>query len=113
VFIDRHAPWALRTKDPERAAAVLNTACNWIALLARWMGPFLPNKAQELWAMVGGAGSIHAQPWPGLPVAGRWRPLPAGTPFGRIEGPFPKVADETIALEQQALRAADTTPARS
>src|SRR6185295_2748435 len=30
VFIDRHAPWALRTKDPRRAAAVLNTACNWI-----------------------------------------------------------------------------------
>jgi methionyl-tRNA synthetase len=48
VFIDRHAPWALRTKDPERTAAVLNTACNWIALLARWGGQVGDAQAHHL-----------------------------------------------------------------
>ncbi len=111
VFIDRHAPWALRTKDPARAAAVLNTACNWLALLARWMGPFMPTKAQELWRMLGGAGSIHAQPWPGVPSAGAWRRLAAGTPFGAIEGPVPKIPDEAIAAEIALLRGDEPHPA--
>jgi methionyl-tRNA synthetase len=105
VFIDRHAPWALRAKDPVRAAAVLNTACNWIALLARWMTPFMPRKAQELWSMLGGPGRVDAQPWPGLPRAGSWRSIPAGTPFGEIAGPFRKVTDEEVAAELAALRA--------
>jgi methionyl-tRNA synthetase len=104
VFIDRHAPWALRTKDPERTAAVLNTACNWIALLARWMGPFLPKKAQELWSMTGAAGDVHAAPWPGLPRAGNWRVLAPGTPFGTIAGPFRKVSDEEVQAELARLR---------
>jgi methionyl-tRNA synthetase len=105
VFIDRHAPWALRAKDPVRAAAVLHTACNWIALLARWMTPFMPRKAQELWTMVGGPGRVEEQPWPGLPRAGAWRTIPAGTPFGEINGPFRKITDEEVAAELEALRA--------
>ncbi len=103
VFIDRHAPWALRAKDPERTAAVLNTACNWIALLARWMAPFLPKKAQQIWSMVGGADSVHAQPWPGLPAAGRWRTLAVGTPFGSIAGLLRMITEERIQAELAGL----------
>jgi len=112
VFIDRHAPWSLRTKDPVRTAAVLNTVCNWIALLARWMSPFLPQKSRELWAMLGAEGPLEAQPWPGRPEAGRWRRLAPGTPFGDIAGPFPKVSDEAVQAEIQALheRAGVTSP---
>jgi methionyl-tRNA synthetase len=113
VFIDRHAPWGLRTQDPARAAAVLNTACNWLALLARWMSPFLPKKAQELWLMVGGNGSIEAQRWPGVPVPAHWRLLAPGTTFGTIAGPFPKISDEAIEAERQALHASSTPPAAS
>lgn len=113
VFIDRQAPWSLRTKDPARAAAVLNTACNWLALLARWMGPFMPTKAEELWHMLGGTGSIHAQPWPGVPSAGGWRRLAAGTPFGTIEGPIPKIPDEAIAAEIASLRGSEPHPTAS
>jgi methionyl-tRNA synthetase len=104
VFIDRHAPWGLRAKDPVRTAAILNTACNWIALLAGWMGPFAPRKAQEIWAMLGGSGPNSARPWPGLPRAGSWRPLVAGTPFGTITGPFPKITDEQVEAELASLR---------
>jgi len=103
VFIDRHAPWSLRTKDPARAAAVLNTACNWLALLAHWMAPFMPRKAQQLWSMVGGVGEVAARRWPAAPTAGSWRLLAPGTPFGEIEGPFPKIPDEVIAGEIRAL----------
>jgi methionyl-tRNA synthetase len=104
VFIDRHAPWALRTSDPARAASVLHVACQWIAWLARTMVPFMPRKAQDLWAMAGGAGAVTALAWPGRPSPGAWRALAAGAPLGRIEAPFPKVPDERIQEELDALR---------
>jgi methionyl-tRNA synthetase len=100
VFIDRHAPWGLRTKDPARAAAILNTACNWVALLAQWMAPFAPVKADSIWRMTGATGTARDHRWPGVPQAGKWRILPPGTPFGPIEGPFPKLPDEVIAAER-------------
>jgi methionyl-tRNA synthetase len=103
VFVDRHAPWALRAKDPARAASVLNTACNWIALLARWMAPFMPRKAQALYAMTGGRGPVASAGWPGLPHAGSWRALAPGAPFGVIEAPFQKIGDEDVQAELRAL----------
>ncbi len=103
VFIDRHAPWALRTKDPERAASVLHQACQWIAHLARTMVPFMPRKAEAIWAMVGGAGSAAALPWPGTPRSSRWHSLPAGARLGAIEAPFAKLADEVVQAEIAAL----------
>jgi len=105
VFIDREAPWALRKSDPERSAAVLNTAIQWLAWMARWMTPFMPERAQTIWAMIGGAGSVADQPWPGLPGAGAWRHLEAGTPLGEISGPFTKLTDEEIQAEIEALQA--------
>ena len=105
VFIDRLAPWALRKTDPERAASVLNTACEWIAWLASWMDPFLPQKAAELWAMVGAPGTPSERPWPGTPRAGSWRMGLGGRALGTITGPFPKLDDEVIAEEVERLRA--------
>jgi methionyl-tRNA synthetase len=104
VFVDRLAPWALRKTDPERSASVLNTACQWIAWIARWMVPFMPDKAELLWSMVGGSGRAAEQGWPGLPQAGSWRVLEGGTPLGTIEGPFQKLTDEEIQGEIDALR---------
>jgi methionyl-tRNA synthetase len=109
VFIDRHAPWALRATDPARTAAILNTACNWLALVARWMSPFLPRKAEELWTAAGGTGSVESTPWPEAPRAGAWRRLTPGAPFGAITAPFPRITDEQIAEDQLAL--AGTRPA--
>ena len=42
VFVDRLAPWSLRKTDPERCASVLNTCCEYLAWVARWMAPFMP-----------------------------------------------------------------------
>ncbi|MEW6071901.1 MAG: methionine--tRNA ligase [Planctomycetota bacterium] len=92
VFVDRLAPWALRRSDPARAASVLNTACEWISWLARWMAPFMPGKAQAIWEMLGGAGAVSACRWPGTPRRGGWRSL-GEQPLGTVEPPFAKLPE--------------------
>ncbi|MAB81048.1 MAG: methionine--tRNA ligase [Planctomycetes bacterium] len=104
VFIDRHAPWALRKEDPARAASVLNTACEWILWIARWMPPFMPHKAQTLWSMLGQEGAVSDLGWPGIPEKETWRTLKGGTPLGTVEALFQKLTDDEIAAEIQALQ---------
>ncbi len=104
-FIDQTAPWGLRKTDLERCASVLRTASEWIALIARWMVPFMPHKAQQLWQMVGGRGEVAAAGWPGVPQAGAWRCLEDG-PLGEIEGLFPKIEDAVIEAERERLKTA-------
>ena len=99
VFLDRTAPWALRKTDPERAGAVLATACEWIGWTARWMVPFMPGKASRLWSMVGGEGAVTDRPWPGVPVAATWRQLAPERPLGEVAGLFDKLDDERIEAE--------------
>jgi methionyl-tRNA synthetase len=109
VFVDRTAPWALRKTDPARAASVLNTAWEWLGLLARWMAPFLPGKAQAWWAMLGQEGAVADAGWPATPTPASpssisaWRTLDASRPLGAVEGLFPKLDDDTIAAEIAAL----------
>jgi methionyl-tRNA synthetase len=105
VFVDRMAPWTLRKTDPLLAESVLNTGCEWLAWLARWMAPFMPKKAQTLWTMLGQPGDVAAQPWPGIPQAGTWRILPAEQKLGTVIGLFTKIDDATIAAELEALKA--------
>ena len=105
VFVDRLAPWALRKTDPERAQSVLNTCCEWISWIARWMVPFMPGKAQALWVMLGQDGLVADQAWPGVPAADSWRSLPAGQALGEVAGLFAKLDDETVAAEIAALEA--------
>ncbi len=105
VYIDREAPWALRKSDPERAGAVLFGACQWIAWIARWMVPFMPTRAQEIWEMLGGSGPVAAATTDGVPTAANWRLLPAGTALGAITSPFEKLEDATIQAEVAALEA--------
>jgi methionyl-tRNA synthetase len=84
---------------------VLNTAWEWLGLLARWMAPFVPGKAQALWEMLGRAGAVADAGWPALPVAGAWRTESAAGPLGAIDGLFAKLDDETVAREIAALEA--------
>jgi len=103
VFVDRTAPWKENRNDPQRAGSILNTCCEWIALLSRWMVPFMPQKAQALWQMLGQEGRAADQAWPGAPAAGNWRSLSTGRPLGEVRGLFSKLADETIRAEIDAL----------
>lgn len=103
VFVDRLAPWALRKTDPVRAAAVLTTLCDWLALLSRWMVPFMPGKAQAIWEMLGQSGQVAESDWPEMPVAGQWRCLTRGQELGEVEGLFARIDDDTVASEIAAL----------
>jgi len=111
VFVDRTAPWALKKTDPVLAASTLNTACEWLSWLARWMAPMMPNKAQDLWRMLGQEGLVADQRWPGIPVAGAWRSLRGGTKLGEVSGLFPKIDDALIAAEVEALERRAEAPA--
>ena len=54
-------------------------------------------------AMLGQAGEVSAQPWPGIPAASSWRSLPAGQKLGTVEGIFARIDDATVAAEIEAL----------
>lgn len=109
VFVDRLAPWTLRKTDVALCESVLNTCCQWLAWLARWMAPFLPNKAQSLWAMLGQPGRVRDQRWPGIPSAGSWRLLPAGQRLGEVSGLFAKIEDADVQREIARLGSAPAT----
>jgi methionyl-tRNA synthetase len=91
VFVDRMAPWTLRKTDDERAQSVLNTCCQYLVWLARWMAPFMPGKAQRVWEMLGQPGRVSDQRWKSLPQPRSWRELPAGQKLGTVEGLFAKI----------------------
>jgi len=103
VFVDRMAPWTLKKTDPELAGSVLATCCEWISWVARWSAPFMPEKAQALWAMLGHDSEVRDQPCPGVPRPGAWRGLEAGRPLGEVRGLFAKIDDATVAAEIAAL----------
>jgi len=105
VFVDRLAPWTLVKTDARKAASALNTLCEWIAHVARWMAPFMPRKAQELWEMLGQEGSVARAGWPAPPRRGAWRGLSAGQPLGAVTGLFARIDDATVAREVEALEA--------
>lgn len=105
VFIDRLAPWSLKKTDPALCGSVLNLCCEWLAWVSRWSLPFMPNKAQQLWEMLGNPGRADALPWCGVPQPGNWRRSMAGQPLGEVRGLFPKLDDAAIAAEIAALEA--------
>ncbi len=109
VFVDRSAPWGLRKTDPERAASVLNTCCEYLAWIARWMAPFMPGKAQALWAMLGRPGTVAEQDAPGVPQAGAWRADLGGSKLRAVDGLFAKIEDDRIAAEIELLRAGQSS----
>jgi len=104
VFLDRTAPWSLRATQPERCQSVINTAAEWIALLARWCAPIMPGKAQALWTMVGRSGAVAESGWPALPTPGAWRTARGGSAIGEITTPFQKLDDARIAAEVESLQ---------
>ena len=67
-FVQSSAPWTL-AKDPARRPeleAVLGALVRSLARQAVCIAPFMPNKAQELWAQLGAPGTVNAQRYDGL-----------------------------------------------
>ena len=69
-YVDRRAPWK-QAKDVTQAAALDETLGALIRQLARiavLIEPFMPAKAADLWAQLGGPGAVGAQRYAGLDV---------------------------------------------
>jgi methionyl-tRNA synthetase len=103
VFVDRMAPWKANKTDPLLAASILNTSCEWIAWLARWMVPFMPGKAQAIWEMLGGEGRVAESGSPGTPAADTWRGLRTGQGLGEVCALFGKLDDAIVTEELEFL----------
>jgi methionyl-tRNA synthetase len=86
-FVDRQAPWKL-AKDPANDAELDRT----LGALARelmqhcvYLAPFMPNKCEALWSMLGGPGSVHDVTLDSLASLD-----PAGWKVNKSEPLFPK-----------------------
>jgi methionyl-tRNA synthetase len=76
-YVDRQAPWKL-ARDPAQRAELETTLASLIRQLARQavlVTPFMPNKAQELWAQLGAPGIVADQRFDALAAleATGWR----------------------------------------
>ena len=86
-------PWALAKSPDSRdeLLAVLGTLGRSLARQAIAVSPFMPTKAQALWAALGAPGSVHDRRWPTLtPVdAAGWRVTKGAALFPREEASTP------------------------
>jgi len=76
-FVQASQPWAL-AKNPENRAqleSVLSSIARQLARHAIHLAPFMPNKSQELWALLGGPGRVEDQRFSGVATldVGGWR----------------------------------------
>jgi methionyl-tRNA synthetase len=92
-FVQASQPWAL-AKNPDRRGELESVLAAVIRQLARHaihLAPFMPTKSQELWAALGGPGSVHAQRFAdvdALDVFG-WRVLKGVSLFPKPLAPAP------------------------
>jgi methionyl-tRNA synthetase len=94
LYIDTQAPWRLVHEDPERAAVVLRTCFQVIALVAAAAAPLLPHTGQRV------AEALH------LEAGELSRPLDALTPLQGLGGRrFEVIAPLFARVDAEALEA--------
>ena len=96
VFMQRCEPWKTFKVEPELAGSQLSLLCEWIGMLARWLTPFAPNKAQALWEQLGASGPVAEAGWPAVPGPGSWPADLAGLQLGELDGLFPRLEAEPL-----------------
>lgn len=87
-YIVQEAPWALaKSGDSQRLDAVLGSLARCLQRLTLLTGPFMPEKAAELWAALGGSGPLDQVGWDRVQS-----PSPGGQLARKPENLFPKPA---------------------
>ena len=74
-YLQEAAPWTAIKTDPERAAVIVRTAINLVALYARVSGPIIPFAAEAMAEAVGEGGATQ---WPGEDIGTELARVPAG-----------------------------------
>jgi methionyl-tRNA synthetase len=118
-YFSEQAPWKLRESDPERMRTVLHVALQLVDDAKTLLTPFLPRSSQQVYEMLGGAGTWSDMPYveevdeeggPSYPVitgrydgAARWAsaPLRPGTPLAPPTPLFTKL-DSSVVDEELA-----------
>jgi methionyl-tRNA synthetase len=92
-YLQEAAPWTAIKTDPARAAVIVRTAINLVALYARISAPIIPTAA-ALMAQAVGEESLD---WPGADAAKELARIPAGRTFTPPPILFTKIEDAQIA----------------
>lgn len=93
-YLQVAAPWTAIKTDRDRAAVVVRTAINLVALYARLSSPFIPFSAAIIAEAVGEAGVTA---WPHPSDAGLLDSLPRGRAVRAPEVLFKKIEDDQVA----------------
>ena len=93
-YLTEAAPWTAFKTDPERAAVVVRTGLNLVALSSTVAGPILPFAAPVIANAVGLAAY---QPWPSADGKAELTRLKPGTPITVPPVLFAKIEDEQVA----------------
>jgi methionyl-tRNA synthetase len=93
-YLQEAAPWTAIKTDRERAAVIVRTAINLVALYARVSAPVIPFAAETMARAVGEA---WPAPWPGEDAAAELSRLEPGRPFAAPPVLFRKIEEADIA----------------
>ena len=85
-YVDRQAPWGLKTSDPKRMATVLYVLAETVRRLAILLQPVMPGSTALMLDQL-------AVPAEERDFAALARPLPAGRPLPKPQGVFPRYVE--------------------
>lgn len=92
-YLQEAAPWTAIKTDRDRAAVVVRTGLNLVALFARVSAPMIPFAAEKI---ADALGQPYPGPWPGLDVALELSRIEPGTPIRTPDVLFRKIEDAQI-----------------
>jgi methionyl-tRNA synthetase len=93
-YLQEAAPWTAIRSDPERAAVIVRTAINLVALYSRISAPVIPFAAE---AMALAVGETYPPTWPSTDAAAELSRVPAGRPISVPPILFSKIEDTDVA----------------
>ncbi|NBU28462.1 MAG: hypothetical protein EBS42_09740, partial [Caulobacteraceae bacterium] len=93
-YLQAAAPWTAIKTDPDRAAVIVRTALNLVALYARLSAPFIPFAAEKISAAFG---LDEPMDWPQNGSAEVLSSLPAGHTIAAPDVLFRKIEDDQLA----------------
>ncbi|OYX35319.1 MAG: methionine--tRNA ligase [Caulobacterales bacterium 32-69-10] len=104
-YLQEAAPWTALKTDRDRAAVVVRTGLNLVALFAAVSQPFIPEAAAKA---AGAVGEASPSPWPGMDARAELTRLAPGRAVAAPEVLFKKIEDEQVAEWTERFGGADT-----
>ena len=93
-YLQQAAPWTAIKTDPERAAVIVRTAINLVALFARVSAPVIPFTAEKIFDSVG---EPYPPTWPSMNAEAELTRLEAGRRISTPEVLFRKIEEGDVA----------------